>query len=337
MLVLPLKYRQHVRELSGKHLPRSPRPIMRESLHSYSLRLGSMYSLSSTEILERLGIPARVDYRLLEQESEGILSKRLAQVTGRDPQRFQQLRLSALQLNLPVVHRTGYCPKCWLERKRADAAYLDRSWARPYTFTCPRLNHDLLHEWPDVNAWIPMFKDRSLWAELAQRRFPSHWLEICASLRIDAEDEWRHIRHYLSRYEAWMPRTMYGIGVLGDDLHLLSDLALYVQREWKPDPMRGELKPASYTAYDLEHAQSRMLRGNLSDRLKVMVLGRHLLQALRGHRSALAMKILKDERLRAYLELRFATCSVQLRSAQMRGCDDPDCEYTLPFATTGRA
>lgn len=329
MFLLPLKYRQHVREMTGKHLPRSPRPIMRESLHSYSLRLGAMYSLSSTEILERLGLPATVDYHLLEQESEGILSTRLAQVTGRDPQRFQRLRSSAPQLILPVIHRTGYCPKCWLERRREDAAFLDRSWARPYSFTCSHHDHDLLHEWTDTNAWIQLFRHRSLWPELAQRGFPPHWLEICASLGIDAEYEWRHIQPYLSQYEAWIPRTMYGIGLRDDELHLLSDLALYTQREWRPNPILCELKPAPYTTYDLEHSQSRMLRGGLSNRLKAIVIARHLLEALRGHRTSLARRILEDERLHAYLELRFATSSVHLRSAQMHGCDSADCACTV--------
>jgi hypothetical protein len=207
---LSLLQRRSLQPVSLRLLPDSPRPIAGETLSSYCMRLGRMFNSDMGTLLCGLGIPPSVAFEVLETLPCSVLSERLANVTGRSIARFVSMQHGATESMLNVAERTAFCPRCWLERRRVDAAYLAKTWARSWSFFCPRHPGQLLHELAARECWTQLFGRRSQWAAIIQRPHPAVWQQACADLDLDPLVEWAQARRWLQRVQHGMDQVSTG-------------------------------------------------------------------------------------------------------------------------------
>lgn len=279
-------HRRFLQPITVGRFPDSPRPIAEETLWSYCLRLGRMFNSDVGTLLRALGIPPSVPFEALETLPCSVLSNRLAAATGRNISRFATMQCGPADDILKVGERTAFCPRCWLDRRCADAAYFARSWARSWVFFCPKHPGQLLHELAGGVCCTRLFGQRSYWTTLVEGTYPRVWLRACAGLDVDPMEEWAHANGWLRRLELDIGQVS-PTHAPAPDTRVACDLANYLQIAWPAQSSEG-IAPVHVPARvidESDHCHGRMLVGSLEYRLRTLILVRHLLSVLSSPRA----------------------------------------------------
>jgi hypothetical protein len=129
--------------------------------------------------------------KIPEFEADDELFERLAQVTGYSISRLSALRLPLRPRRLPIGFRSGFCPRCWMGRRRLQAAYLKCAWADPWALVCERhgtlmsdrMAADRAGGW---STWSECFADRNCWAPLAKLSLRGKYISGAEDRVLDA-------------------------------------------------------------------------------------------------------------------------------------------------------
>lgn len=302
---LSMRQRQSLKPIPTWRWPVSPRPIAEETLSSYCIRLGAPYRLDLTGVLDALGIPRLLEPHLVELDTSAGLVDRLAATTGRAGARFEGMKPAATDPLLPTLERTAFCTACWLERRRADAAYLSRRWALPGCLTCPRHEGGLLQEWSRISHWPRLFDRRQLWPNTGASSLPPVWHAACEALGVAPEQEWQEAEGLMRAYEQALSELIQGTAMPAH-LRMYADLVCYLQIQWDPLNWLPQLGPAAFSIYEQELCTEHFPRGTFASRLKRLIAARHVQRAFQtgAGDSRLATKLMAEieSRKRTHVE-----------------------------------
>jgi hypothetical protein len=271
-------------------LPLVPKLYPDETLHSFVERLAGEYGMGAADLIRLLGFRTRLGgppSQIPELEADDELFERLAKVTGYSVSRLYTLRLPLRPRPLPIGFRSGFCPRCWMERRKLQAAYLKRAWADPWTLVCERhgtllsdrMAADRAGGW---STWSECFADRNRWAPLAREPWPQVWSQICSKLQLDPQTELELAKPWI----IWLQNCHHEASTFREpevEFLMVSDVINYLQTHW------GYAKrwlPARFDsprhASDTNICFDRSLSGDHFQRLVSIVMARHVWATIDG-------------------------------------------------------
>jgi hypothetical protein len=243
--------------------------------------------MSDVEWLQWLGFqafPFNYKTEIPEVGAPAVLYERVADATGLVIERLIKSRTASQADLLRMQDRTGFCPKCWEERRRPDAAYLSQAWAREWGLHCTVHGVPLwdFHECARAfswHTWGDCFADRGAWAGLSRLPFPELWGQLCGDLQVEPETEWHALLPWLRQIQ-----TLFEIAAGGrapaNELLAATDLMNFLQADWSVASGASIYRP-NWVVIDAPAPSSRChareLVGTQAQRLAAALITRRLL------------------------------------------------------------
>lgn len=277
-----------------KRLPFAPKLYADETLHSWIVRLAHAYAQTPRDFLFDLGWRSRA--RLKRSDTPEVhfppeFFAFLSSLTGVPRTRLKPWDGESLPSLLRMQDRTGFCARCWAERKRADAAYLSYRWAEEWSLAC-RIHRVPLWdlEAPEVaerwTSWPTCFEDRATWTRWSKDDYSSAWTDTCRYLEVEPNDEWDRANALLFRMSELRAMLDLNHGSVDPVLLVMTDLVNCVQINGdRPIPGVKSEPPLPCAIRDIHDSNlcvERTLIGPYRVRLLAVLVARRLFNRLAG-------------------------------------------------------
>lgn len=255
-------------------LPSSPRPQHSETLLSYCLRLSSRFHGSLRELRRALKISSAVSFEDLEHADNDLLPERLALVTGRPHETFRRMRIPH-RLALPLFYRNAFCPNCWIEGRREEAAYFRKEWCAPWHVLCAHhLGAGPLQDckFEDPHVWPEFATRRTEWPSLSA--VPAWWQDCRETLELE-RDDWQAFCKWLWNVQQCSEAAFSSFGA-SPHLRVVNDLAVFWQIRWKANDSlfgaRSFGRGCRAVSYEHERCAFRCLSGTITQRVQTLAV-----------------------------------------------------------------